>query len=250
MIKILTTILSTCLLACLPTLATISAAERETIIIGAENSWPPFSDKNGKGISYNLVAAALAKVGQEFSIEVFPYARALLSTEKGYVDACWNVTRQPSTETIFHFGAEPLLYAKASYFFPKGQKLNFTDPSNIPNGLNIGVINDYEYGHEYSSNKHRFNEVPVDSQEQIINMLLANRIDVAIMFDEVASYHLQQMGLAEDAITKGAINHISDIYVAFSKQNPEHRKLATKLDQGLRLIKDSGEYNRIFQPHE
>lgn len=114
----------------------------------------------------------------------------------------------------------------------------------------MGVIIDYEYGDEYTQHQHRFKQHAVNNQSQIINMLLTQRIDGAIMFDEVALYNLNQMGLPEDAIEKGAINHVSEIYVAFSKKNPQHQQLARDLDQGLRWLRDSGEYDTIFHATE
>ncbi|MCG8317376.1 MAG: transporter substrate-binding domain-containing protein [Pseudomonadales bacterium] len=218
----------------------------DAVIIAAEDSWPPFSDTSGHGISYNLVSAAFAKVNRTINIRVMPYVRALKYTERGLVDACWNVTRQPSTEALFHFGKEPLLKAQASYFYPKGKELDLTDPATIPDNLRIGVIIDYEYGSEYSKHKKRFKEVAVSSQQQLIKMLKVERIEAAIMFDEVAKYTLNEMGLAENTIAKGNINHISDIYVAFSKEKAGYKILSGELDKGLQALKASGEYERIF----
>lgn len=218
----------------------------EHILIAAEDSWPPYSDNAGRGISYNLVSAAYALAGHDIVIDVVPYARALHYTEIGKVQACWNVTRQPSTEALFYFGEQPLLRAQASYYYPKGAARNFSGPASIPDGVRIGVIIDYEYGEAYSSHQHRFEQVSVPNQDQLIKMLLAHRIDAAIMFDEVAKYTLREMGLAEDVIERGAVNHVSDIYVAFSKQYPQHRQLAADLDRGLQALKDSGRYKELF----
>ena len=77
-------------------------------------------------------------------------------------------------------------------------------------------------------------------------MLKVERIEAAIMFDEVAKYTLNEMGLAENTIAKGNINHISDIYVAFSKEKESYKILSGELDKGLQALKASGEYERIF----
>lgn len=218
----------------------------DQISIAAEDSWPPYSDSDGMGISYNLVSAAYAEVGHSITIKVLPYARALHYTQTGEVQACWNVTRQPSTEALFYFGEEPLLQAQASYYYPKGHALDFAGPESIPDNVRIGVIIDYEYGDEYARHQQRFNEVAVPNQEQLIKMLLAHRIDVAVMFDQVAGFTLQQMGLSSDAIERGKVNHVSDIYVAFSKQDPNHQQLAADLDRGLRLLKADARYQQLY----
>lgn len=229
-----------------PLLLLSTSCFAERILIAAEDSWPPYSDSAGQGISYNLVSAALALVGHDIAIDVVPYARALHYTEIGKVHACWNVTRQPSTEALFYFGQQPLLRAQASYYYPKGAARDFSGPASIPDGVRIGVIIDYEYGEQYTSHQHRFEQVSVPNQDQLIKMLLAHRIDAAIMFDEVAKYTLQEMNLANDVIERGAANHISEIYVAFSRQYPQHQQLAADLDRGLQALKDSGRYKELI----
>lgn len=115
--------------------------------------------------------------------------------------------------------------------------MNFKSVHEIPKETSIGVIIGYEYGDSYEKNKSRFNEVKVNNQTQLINLLRKNRIDVAIMFDEVAKSKLEKIGLNLQDIKKGEINHKSDIYVAFSKK--KNTKAAMKLlDKGLAKIKN------------
>ena len=72
-------------------------------------------------------------------------------------------------------------------------------------------------------------------QAQIVNLLKAGRVDMAIMFDEVASYTLEQMQLPAEDIKKGHINHTSDIYVAFNKSHA-NSQIIKDLDKGLKAI--------------
>lgn len=226
----------------------VNAAHAETVLIAAEDSWPPFSDASGHGISFNLVSAAYARVGQQIEIQVVPYARALYYTETGKVNACWNVTRQASTESTFVFGNEPLLRASASYFYPQGAEHNYSSPESIPDKARIGVIIDYEYGEAFAREQHRLQLVSVPDQRQLIKMLLARRLDAAIMFDKVAEYTLREMQLQQGVIVKGAQNHTSDIYVAFSKKRENSAQLAARLDRGLRELRASGEYQKLLNP--
>jgi len=66
------------------------------------------------------------------------------------------------------------------------------------------------------------------------------------MFDEVAKFTLAEMQLAKGSLQQGFQNHVSDIYVAFSPNNPSAPYLSERLDKGLNLLKESGEYQRIF----
>ena len=225
--------------------ATYGYAQQE-IVIAAEDSWPPFSNEKGEGISLALVSAALKLHDIQAKLLVVPYARALNYTETGKVNACWNVTRQPSTEALFLFGEEPLLVAQASYFYAPGSPLDFSSPAEIPDKTRVGIIIDYEYGASFSQHQQRYDVIAVPNQDQLIKLLVNKRVDVAIMFDDVASYTLKTMGVDGNVIKKGQRNHLSDIYVAFSKNHADSASLAKKLDNGIRQLKASGEYQKII----
>lgn len=220
--------LSLCLLA-LP-------VHSEKMLLAAENSWPPFSNKNGFGLSRTIIEQALKGSGYKLEFVVVPYARALHMTINGQVDGCFNVTRQANTQAEFIFGNTPLLKAQASYYYPSDTKHVYQSIDEIPNGTSIGLISGYEYGDQYERNRHRFHEVRVASQKQIIGMLVSHRIPMAIMFDKVAAYTLKEMKLPADIIVKGHVNHVSDIYVAFSRQRHGVQGMVNALDKGLRRL--------------
>ncbi|WP_448211162.1 substrate-binding periplasmic protein [Colwellia sp. MEBiC06753] len=204
--------------------------------MAVEDSWPPYADKQGNGISKQRILAALSGSGISVSFVVVPYARALKMAETGKVDGCFNVTRQHDTEVKYRFGQQPLLQAQASHFYPEHSSVKYRNIADIPNGTRIGLILGYEYGEEYEAHRHRFKEIRVSEQSQIVKLLQKHRIDLAIMFDEVAKFTLHSMSLPPNAISKGAINHISDIYVAFNKDAPSLDKVIEALDEGLRRL--------------
>ncbi len=218
------------------TLCTPITHAQTSITLAVENSWPPYADQNGNGISKQILQKALAHQGVQVSFVTVPYARALHLAEIGKVDGAFNVTKQASTLKKFAFGQEPILIASASYYYSKNTRFDYKSVTDIPSGTSIAVILGYEYGDKYEQQRHRFDEVKVSSQEQIIKLLRSNRVDMAIMFDEVASYYLKQMQLSEHAISKGHINHTSDIYVAFNKEKALE-DVIKKLDSGLKATR-------------
>lgn len=204
----------------------------ESILLAVENSWPPYADKNGNGISKDIIKAAYNSVGVEVEFIAVPYARALKMAELGQVDGAFNVTKQLSTMEKFNFGHSPILQASASFYYHKESPLNFSSSNDIPTGSSIGLIIGYEYGDLYEKNKSRFTEFRVTNQVQLIELIRNNRIDLAIMFDEVAKFKLKEMALEQTVIKKGLVNHISDIYVAFSKVK-DTKNAVKLLDAGL-----------------
>jgi len=201
-----------------------------------EDSWPPYADAQGNGLSKDIIQKAFDSVNVKVEFVTVPYARALRMAEFGKVHGAFNVTKQKSTTDKFNFGEVPILQAPASYYYPAASKLNFTTVADIPKGTTIALIIGYEYGNVYNIYRSRFDEVRVSNQKQIIQLLIRNRVDVAIMFDKVATYKLAEMGLSDNAIKKGKINHNSKIFVAFSKKK-NTKNIIQKLDEGLIKIK-------------
>jgi len=216
--------------------------------LAVEDSWPPYANAYGEGISTDIVKQALESVGVSLNLKVYPYAQLLEEMHKGLIPGGYNVTRQTSREKKLLFGNEPILNATASFYFPLNNEKSkhYKSIYDIPDGSTIGVITDYEYGDIYEKQKHRFKEIKVSQQTQIINMLRRGRIDGAIMFDTVANYTLDSMELSRNSIEKGFLNHISEVYVAFSKTHKDSHIYAEILDKGLSKIKNNGQYQKIM----
>lgn len=233
-------------------IAIVTSADNKhlsSVVLAVEDSWPPYADINGEGISTNILKAALASVDIDLTLKVVPYARVLYEVEQGIIVGGYNVTRQELREEQYLFGEEVLLNAPASFFFPPDQESleAYKSIADIPDGANIGIIIDFEYGDVYEQHKHRFKEVKVSQQTQIINMLKQGRLDTAIMFDAVALYTLDIMNLPANTIHKGPLNHLSNIHVAFSKSHKDSEYFSEKLDQGLINIKKNGLYNTLLK---
>lgn len=216
------------------------------IHLGAENSWPPYSDSQGQGISTNLIKAAFTKSGLTPTFHVLPYARVLHDLNSGKIDGGYNITLQSTTRDKYIFGQVPLLRVEAYWFFLPEMHPTIKSIHDIPDKFRVGIIRDYEYGDIYENHRHRFNEIQVSQQSQIIRMLKQGRIDAAVMFDREAEFALKGMKLDSSIFDKRFLNHSGDVYLAFSHKSPRARWLAEQLDKGLLMLKEAGEYDRIL----
>ena len=222
------------------------ATEQLPVRIAAEDNWPPFSDENGKGLSTQLVSAAFARSGYRIETITVPYARALHYTAQGKTEACWNVTRQTNTERDYLLHQQPLFQAASSFYF-HGVAKNYRSVAEIPDGTVVGVILGYEYGDLFEQHKKRFQLVEVSTHPQLIALLQHDKVQLAIFFDDVLAYYLAQPALRDIRLQKGQLNHISDIYVAFSRVSPRSQQLADALDAGLTELQRNGDYQRILK---
>ncbi|MCL1088258.1 transporter substrate-binding domain-containing protein [Shewanella profunda] len=223
------------------------AAPINTVTLAAEDGWPPFANQLGQGISHRLIQAAFKQSHIEVNSLVVPYSRALMMAEKGAVDGVFNVTREASTEQRFVFGQIPLFVATASFYQKKQKPILANNKWMLPKGTVVGVIKSYEYGDDFPKlvKQQQLNIVTVANQQQLINLLLIGRIDTALMFDMVAKENLHKMGVS-DEIVPIFHNHSSDIYLAFSKENPQAALLAQALDEGIIQLKHSGQYQQLL----
>jgi polar amino acid transport system substrate-binding protein len=215
------------------------------LLLGAEDSWPPYSDAQGQGISTQLIIAAFAKSGLTPSFTVLPYARVLHDLASGKIDGGYNVTLQSTTREKFIFGEVPLVTVEAYWFFLPDKHPNIQSIDAIPAKFRVGVIRDYEYGDAYENHRLRFTEVKVTQQSQLLRMLKQGRIDAAVMFDREAEFALKQMKWKSTIFDKRFLNHRGDVYLAFSPLSPNAKWLAKQLDLGLTELKKTGEYDLL-----
>lgn len=214
--------------------------------LAVEDSWPPYADAAGRGLSTDIVLAAFAAVGVEVTIEVKPYSRVMRDLKAGLVDGGYNITRMTANQERFIFGEEPLTTATVSFYYRPGAVKAYWSATDVPTGTRIATIIDYDYGDHFESQRERFREYKVMRQSQIIHMLLAGRVDVAVMYDRVAAYTLNTLGLPQETLVRGETIHPSDVYVAFSRHNPRAQEYAALLDEGLRKIRQNGVYDQIL----
>ncbi|QYJ87966.1 transporter substrate-binding domain-containing protein [Shewanella mesophila] len=214
------------------------------IKVAAEDNWAPFADHNGKGLSHDLINQAFSLMNISVDTIVVPYARGLVMADRGLVDAVFNLHKELSTEDRFIFGSEPLFSTTASFYQNDAYPITAHTKWNIPKNTTVGIIEGYEYGDELANLTH-LKLVKVKNHSQLINLLLLNRLDAVIMYDQVAKQYLAEMGVS-DVISKSVHNHTGELYLAFSKRSPYAKQFADMLDQGLKALHQDGRYDKIM----
>ena len=216
----------------------------EMLELGVEDAWPPYSNPDGTGISNDIVKAAYQAVGIDVTLIVRPYKRLVVEAKDGQHIGIFNVKRDATTEQEFLWGQEPLLISKAYYYHHIERPLKATTADELKNGERIGVILGYEYGEQFAKNDQIVKEW-VKEYEQNVQKLLANRLDAIIMSERGGKKLLSDMRLT-DIIVPAFPSEASYIYVAFSKIYSNAAYYAEKLDEGLRIIKANGVYDKIL----
>ena len=79
-------------------LSSASVSFAETIILGAENDWVPYSNHDGTGMANEIVLAAYKAVGIDVKFQVGPYNRLLKMVRNGEILGAFNVPQERSNE--------------------------------------------------------------------------------------------------------------------------------------------------------
>jgi polar amino acid transport system substrate-binding protein len=234
------------ILAALLLLATMPSAAL-ALTLAVEDAWEPYANADGKGLSIDIVRAALRSVDVEVTFEAIPYARLLQEVQAGKYVGGFNVAREPSREDAFLWGKEMLFLARAHYYHCRSRLLDASSAEELQRGEKVGVILGYEYGEQFHENQ-RIAKFWGKRHDQILRMLQAGRVDTVILFEKTANLFLNEMNLQEEVFAAFP-SEPSKIYVAFSRHHPNAMYYLEKLDEGLARIKASGEYQAILEKY-
>ncbi len=224
------------------------AAAAETISLGAEDAWYPYSGQiNGeaRGFTVDLVRAAFAAVGVDVSFQSLPYARCMRKTKEGSLLGCFDTSRSAIVEAdyLWHkkpmFNARILIYARADHTGPN--TMSVLDLEGKP----VIVTHGYEYGDAFDSNKNMLRQsAPTDLSG--MRMLLAHRGDYVLVFERVAHQLIKEHPgeFAGKIVPVGVLSELR-LYTVFSKTFPNSARYLELFDQGFAIIGKNGRLHEI-----
>jgi len=227
-------------------LQSFCSASATDLTIAAENKAPPFSNEKGEGYSFDIINAIFENSDYRISFVSLPYPRAVASVKAGLVDAAFHLTKQLDSETSLIFGEEPLVTSSAYFYYAISTTENYDSIDKLPSQISIGVMNGFEYGKQFEEQKSRFVLVKAVDQKQLISMLVNRRVDVVIMYEDIANYTMKQLQSQQHLIRKGHVVVSSDAYLALSSSTPNAKQIIAFIDSQLKSLKESGKYQAIF----
>lgn len=229
-----------------------AAIEHKTeIILGAENGWIPYSNSDGTGMSNDIIKAAYAAVGIKVTYNVKPLNRLLKETKEGKILGAFNIGQDTHRATQYLFHKTKLYDAVCSYYHNADVPLKEHSKEDLKNGeVTLGLVAGYGYGSIFSAMKKakKFTVQNTHSEEQNLQKLVKHRIDATVLYDKTASILLEEMGL-KGKIEKAFENEHIGMFVGFSKVLPESQHYADLLDEGLKIIQENGQYDKIISAY-
>ncbi len=228
------------------------AFSQETIKIAVGN-WPPyFSEKlKHKGVVARMIREIFSAEGYNVTFRFFPWARAYEEAKKGRFDATGIWLKKPGRETDFHY-SDPVLNEKHLFFHLKEFQFDWKNIDDLKD-LRIGGIIRFSYGEEFDkaekSGNLRVDRVSTDLQN--FKKLLAGRLHIYPQEINVG-FHALRSNLKPEEIQRityhPKILMEKESYLLFSKKIKSNKALIVKFNNGLNRLKNSGNYQRYFEP--
>jgi len=216
-----------------------------TIIVGSEIDYPPYAlvDEHGNadGFSVDLIKAAAKDMGLKVKFVVGPWNKVKKMLESGEIDVLPLVSYSEEWDAVFDY-TKPHTISHSVVFMRKGTSA-IESLDNIKGKEIILMKDDFDESliDQYRGAGKLFY---TDTMEEAFQLLASGKHDVLIAPELVGHFIVNKLNLTN-------ITHLTeplDTYgkgFAFAVKQGD-TELLNHLEQGLMLVKQDGEYDKIY----
>ncbi|SCK22023.1 ABC transporter substrate-binding protein [Vogesella sp. LIG4] len=233
------------LLLCLAT----SIAQAKTIVIAAEDDWPPYSyGRTGsnapQGLTPLLVREAFASQDINTRFVTVPFSQCLKMAETGSVVGCFDVSITADNRSKYIWHRTPLFYEEAAIFGLVTDQSSTVTQATL-HGHTVGLTQGYTYPSSFTADSD-IRKITAAKDEQLIDMLLAHQVDYILMNTLPGLMQLNKNPPARDKVGRLGVVGVDAFWLAFSRRNPDGASMARKFEAGLQTLHKNGRYQRIL----
>lgn len=221
--------------------------------MGWEN-WPPYmyldQSNNLVGVDIDTISAALKMINCEVEYVQMPWRRVLKDAETGELNIVYGAAKTPERELWGNFSIP--YRTEVMRLFVLKQNVSALHLDNLEDffrrDFQLAIIRDNYYGPELSkleqSHIYRQQVARVLSAEQMIKMLLADRVQALVGDAIFIGKELKRLGASELIEAHSLIVSTTDLHVIFSKQSTTQQQV-DGFNQALRTLKEKGTLQEI-----
>jgi polar amino acid transport system substrate-binding protein len=214
--------------------------------------FPPFISESLKdyGPAPHIVMKAFASEGVSVKFRVFPWKRAYLTAKKGtkYVGSGFWLESERRKEDFWY--SDPVYESIWVFFHLKSFQFDWKTEEDLKE-IRVGGTREFTYTQKFydAIDAGIINVDWVSHEYQNILKLLEGRIDVCIFNTEVGYYLLRKYAPQSFGLMTHHPKPLVSTYghLIFSKEREENKRLVERFNKGLKKLKQSGEYDRIFE---
>lgn len=238
---------------------TISAFAGDKKVTLATLDWEPYVGKNIKnyGFTSEIIQKAFEKKGYTVEFIFYPWARGMIMTERGNVHgiypAYYSEERNKKYIISDSYGSGELGFYKR-----RGSHISFVadpvkEPEKVLQSLNkyrFGIVRGYAYTKEFDAADYLIKDIVTDDETNL-KKLYKKRIDLAFIDKYVARYimHNKYPHYMDDLEFMYPAMEEKKLYICFSRAIEGMEKIVNDFNDGLGILKASGEMALIMDSH-
>jgi len=171
---------------------------KELLVVRGDGFYPPYEmiiDKSITGFHIDIVTSVAAQLGLQVKFKTVPWKRAILMIKKGDADAITYMSKTKERSEFVYFHKNNILsYIENSFFTLKDRinKIEYTGDYHQLIPYRIGKLAGYAYAPSFDGITYLKKNYVVNTEDQLLNMLIHRRIDVAVGDISRISYIAQQ----------------------------------------------------------
>lgn len=219
----------------------------QTLVIGAEDDWAPYSsivDGEARGFAVDVVRESFAAVGLKVTFKVLPYVRCMAMARLGELAGCFDAVPNRLIIDRYLWHERPLFRARMNVYALAASHEHGLTAEDLE-GRTVGVTRDYEYGDEFDMNFRIRREVSAKN-EQGFRKLLAGRMQYMAAEERIAKALFVRFPVLFGGKFK-AVGTVATpgLYLAFSQRDQAAAAYLKKFNEGYALLVKSGRYKAL-----
>lgn len=184
-----------CLLICF----NMTVHAQSPIVIGYNQDLVPsyyWNEAKTDGIDAEIIDELFRRSGLTYELKFMPWARVMMETRSGVIDAACTGFKTPERESFAFFLDQPIHHAVFSIFVRRGESFPFDGLKDL-HGRVVGINRGYSISPDENAPEHKGKIIIRESEsaEQNLRLLLAGRIDVYAGNRDSVLYIAEQMGI-------------------------------------------------------
>jgi polar amino acid transport system substrate-binding protein len=204
----------------------------------------PGHEPLGAGIDIDIARQALALgQGPDFRVQLLPFRRALILLENGQADLTLGLGITPERERYLAFSQPYGGEVRHQFISATGSRVRVRALDDL-RSLRVGLVR----GYAYPEGVMRTIGQPASwasSKSALLRMVVAQRIDVAVMEAQAARWVAGELGLqAALQAQPFEIRSASGAHFAFSRASPAAMAARAAMDRGLALMAAAAPHRR------
>jgi len=214
------------------------------LVIGGDHGYPPYEylDWQGRPAGYNvdLTRAIAREMGLNIEIRLGPWTDILRGLETGEIDVVQGMFFSPERDKRFDFGPTHAM----NHYVGVIRRGQGTPPANLADlaGKRI-VVQQGDVLYDFLIENGLESQVSVvDSQEAVLREVAEGNFDCGVIVRISALHLIQTHGWKNLELGQRPVLTTEYCYAVSSGQ----QALLTQFSEGLRVLRESGEYRQIY----